>query len=280
MKKPSCFVVLYRKSQLESGELGAIQESFPHAFSSRMLVQPGDLVIGRYSMVPFYKDMVEDLTIGGARPINSLQEHIYIADLGNYVADLGELTPKTWSSLSEVPKDGGPFVLKGENNSRKNDWSRSMFAKDFDAAGEVYSRLAQDGLIGYQKIYTRQYVPLMKLADSIGGCPITKEFRFFTYRGKVLSGGFYWEAFREDILDQGGTIPDVSEVPEAFLKEALSRVSANAPFLVMDVAQGADGRWWVIELNDGQQSGLSANDPKVLFSALRRELESEYGPIA
>lgn len=267
--------VMYRESLLEEGELEAIKANFPVTTQSRMDVEHGDFVIGRCCMVPFYAEVARDIRKAGGTPINSYAEHQYVADLGEYIEDLGDLTPKTWRSLAEVPKDGGPFVLKGETNSKKHAWSTHMFAKDWKAAGEVYGRLTQDGLIGEQRIYIRQYVPLMKLGESIGGCPITKEFRFFVYKGIVLSGGFYWHAFEEDVLAQGGKIPSCYEVPEAFLLDAIDRVKAKVPFVVIDVAQGADGRWWVIELNDGQQSGLSANDPKVLFKALRHELENE-----
>lgn len=268
-------IVMYRQSLLEDGELDAIRESFYSITQSRMSVQPGDLVIGRCCMVPFYDEVARDIERAGGKPINSYEEHSYIADLGEYIGDLGDLTPQTWRSLVDVPKDGGPFVLKGGTNSKKQAWNTHMYAKDWQAAGEVYTRLSQDGLIGDQPIYIRKYIPLVKLGDSIGGCPLTKEFRFFIYHGHILSGGFYWHAFREDILEQGGTIPDVSEVPKSFMCEILSRVGCKAPFLVVDIAQGADGKWWAIELNDGQQSGLSANDPKVLFGKLRRELESE-----
>lgn len=266
---------MYRPSLLEEGELEAIQKSFLVSTQSRMEVQRGDLVIGRCCMVPFYAEVARDIELAGGRPINSLAEHQYVADLGEYIGDLGDLTPKTWRSLAEAPKDGGPFVLKGETNSKKHAWNTHMFAKDWKAAGEVYGRLTQDGLIGEQRIYIRQYVPLMQLGESIGGCPITKEFRFFVYHGVVLSGGFYWHAFEDDVLAQGGKIPSCYEVPKRFLFSAIDLVKDKVPFVVIDVAQGADGRWWVIELNDGQQSGLSANKPEVLFPALRRELESE-----
>jgi len=240
-----------------------------------MNIKAGELVIGRYCMVPFYDEVSRDIERAGGKPINSYAEHQYVADLGEYIGDLGDLTPQTWRSLTDVPRDAGPFVLKGGTNSKKHSWNTHMFAKDWLEAGNVYSRLTMDGLIGEQPIYIRKYIPLVKLGGSIGGCPLTKEFRFFVYRKNILSGGFYWHTFREDILDQGGKIPDISDVPQSFMCEVLSRIGDKVPFVVIDVAQGEDGKWWVVELNDGQQSGLSANDPKVIFSRLRQELERE-----
>jgi hypothetical protein len=37
------------------------------------------------------------------------------------------------------------------------------------------------------------------------------------------------------------------------------------PFLVVDIAQAADGRWLVIECNDGQESGYAACTPIALW---------------
>ena len=34
------------------------------------------------------------------------------------------------------------------------------------------------------------------------------------------------------------------------------------------VARDTDGRWWVVELNDGQRSGMSANDPTRVWTRL------------
>jgi hypothetical protein len=37
----------------------------------------------------------------------------------------------------------------------------------------------------------------------------------------------------------------------------------------MDIAKTQSGEWIVIELNDGQMSGLSENDPNVLYKNLK-----------
>lgn len=100
--------------------------------------------------------------------------------------------------------------------------------------------------------------------------PISKEFRFFIYRGKILSGGFYWSSQ----LDRLDHVPSADEVPAIFMEEALSRVSREADFLVMDIALTAENKWIVIELNCGTQSGISENNPKTLYSNLYQALDS------
>jgi hypothetical protein len=57
------------------------------------------------------------------------------------------------------------------------------------------------------------------------------------------------------------------------IQEVIRRVGSKATFYVVDTAfKQDDGSPIVIELNDGQMSGLSANDPKVLYRSLKESL--------
>lgn len=251
---------------MEKEELEAAQKHFP-CVSLLTDIEENSIVINRYSLYPFPLDQEREVLNIGAKPLNTYQQHRYIADLGNYVADLGNLTPKTWDRLVDLPEEG-PFVLKGETNSRKANWQKDMFASNKREAIEIHSRLSQDTLIGQQKIYIRQYVPLVKYLDGIGGIPITKEFRFFVCKGEIISSGYYWQNYIED-LDES---PNANEVPRNFIQKIIDIVSPNINFFVIDIAQAQSGEWIVIELNDGSQSGLSCNDPNELYSNLKKVL--------
>jgi hypothetical protein len=258
--------ILYRAGSLmEETELRAAQRHFV-TYGSRMSAQGGDLVIGRYSVLPFYKELENDLKHTGAKLINSYRQHRYVADLQNYVMDLEDMTFRTWNfrDITSVP-DNMPLVLKGETNSKKDKWTTHMFAKDKRAAVQVFTNLQDDSLLAEQDIYIREYVPLKKLFDGIGGQPITLEFRFFVAYGEVLSGGFYWSNHVGDLE----SVPSPSMVPQEFLKKAIDKVKENVNFFVIDIAQKEDGDWIVVELNDGQMSGLSENDPEVLYKKLK-----------
>lgn len=238
---------------------------------NRVLIPDNSLVIPRFSALPFYKELEEDVTYRNSKLINTYKEHLYIADLMNWYEDLENFTPKTWERVEWAPSEGGPFVLKGETNSKKFLWKTHMFAKNKMDAIEVQSKLLQDGLIGDQRIYIREYIPLHEYGIALQNLPITKEFRFFFYKTTLLSGGFYWSNHIEDLNEQG-IFPSVDDVPKAFLKKISSIVAANTNFFVIDVAQTKDGEWIVIELNDGSMSGLSCNDPDVLYSKLKETL--------
>lgn len=265
-------VILFRGGRecMDGEELEAAMAHFP-CLSSRMDIAKGQRVIARYSALPFYRELEHDVHAIGARLINTYGEHLYAADLQNWVSDLGDLTPLTWRRLQDLPEEG-PFVLKGATNSKKFQWKTHMFARDKREAGDVYDRLSQDGLIGQQHIYIRQYVPLFTYFEDVVGLPVTKEFRFFVFRGEVLSGGYYWSS-HIDTLRELSFDPQPEEVPKDFLVEVLRRVGRAIPFYAVDVAKTKAGDWIVIELNDGQMSGLSMNDPKVLYARLAARLK-------
>jgi hypothetical protein len=269
-------IVLYRNDVDWRQEEKTVRKYFD-CVDSRMLLKD-NLVIARFSALPFYKEQEQDLKYVGCRMINTYEQHQYIADLGNWYMDLAEFTPYTWDALHTIP-DEGPFVLKGETNSKKFLWNTHCFAKDKKAAIEVHSRLMADSMLQYQKIYIRQYIPLEALSDGLQGLPITREYRFFVYKRQILSGGFYWSSHSDDIREAGIEInPD--EVPREFLNAIIDKIqntelSEPPTYYVIDLAKTAEGKWILIELNDGMMSGLSDNDPDVLYSNLKLELEKE-----
>lgn len=268
-------VILYRNDINWKAESEIAQKYFP-AVVSRCQCKKGDLVIPRFSGVPFYKELEFDLSVLGAKLINSYNQHQYIADLGNWYYDLAEFTPDTYTDLHHIPENI-PVVLKGETNSKKFFWNEMMFAKNKKEAIEVYGRLIRDSELQYQKIYIRKYIELEKLCDGLSGLPITREYRFFIYKDTVLSGGFYWSCHVEDLLDAGVYInPD--EVPMDFLNKIISKIRNTEiceppDFFVLDVAKTKSGEWILVEVNDSSMSGLSENDPDIMYSNLKKELE-------
>lgn len=262
-------IIYFRKSLMESEELSAASKHFK-CVDLISNISKNDFVIPRYSMYPYFYDQQREISNIGAKIINNYQQHVYIADLQNYVLDLKELTPLTWDNLQNIP-DQGPFVLKGATNSKKFSWSKNMFAKDKQQAIEIYSNLLDDPLISEQKIYIRQYVPLFTYLIGFGGLPITKEFRFFIAYKQIVSGGYYWSNYSEDLT----SIPSIDEVPKEFLNKVVNIIGNKSNFYTIDVAQTEAGEWIVIELNDGMQAGLSENNPEIFYSKLREIIDQQ-----
>jgi hypothetical protein len=268
-------VILYRGTEFEKEELAEASKYFT-CFRSRMHIHSRDLVIARYSLLPLGEELYRDVDLIGAHLLNSLAEHQYIADLKEWYEDLGDVTPRTWFTLSdfmlaceqEPALKEKSFVLKGATNSKKFSWSSHCFAQTWRHVQAVYFRLSEDGIIGTQPIYIREYVPLKRLCDPIGDVPpVSKEYRFFCLYGEILCGAFYWSSYEEDVAE----VPQASDVPQDWLQGIVKRIQASA--VVVDVAQAEDGSWQVIELNDLQMSGLSCNSPAVFYKALHEALQ-------
>lgn len=268
-------IILFRSEGLEAeGELEAARKHFA-VIDSRLDIHRNELVIGRYSVYPYYQELEKDVIRKGAKLVNSYREHLYVADVMSWALDLDEMTPMTWRHPSEAPRDCA-FVLKGKTYSKKFLWDTHMFAPDFRQAMEVYCRLQDDALIGSEGIYLRRYVPLRQLDVGPHGLPISEEYRFFVLYGQVVSAGFYWSSYPHLVTSE--ITP--ATVPKDFLEEAISRVEDRVSFFTMDVARTEKGDWIVVELNDGQMSGLSENDPDTFYRRLREVLvvENEPGP--
>ena len=264
--------VLVRKTFAEEEEVLAIQDYFP-LYQYRAEVPKGSLVIGRYSCLPHYQELVQDLAILGSRLINSYEEHRYVADM-DYYQDLADVTFPTWFRFQDVParlRDHA-FVVKGRTNSRKAEWNTKMFAESFKDAVRIGAELATDGLIGTQGVVIREYVPLETFELSITGLPHTNEWRLFYYKGQRLAYGYYWGNI-EDWTPVKAAQLDFELVGVPFADEVALRIKDKVSFVVIDIAKTLEGRWVVVELNDGCQAGLNDTvDAVDLFSNLKRAI--------
>ena len=274
-------VILFRETLAEEGEL-AVAKKYFHVIHQRSHAKEDELVIGRYSVLPYYEELTSDLHFRGARLINTNAGHRYIANLEDWYEDLGpELTPRTWfNGPSELPDDGRAFVLKGRTNSRKDRWRTLMFAANKREAIEIYCKLMDDCLIAPQGVVIREYRPLMSFPiENLAGSPVTKEYRFFVYDGKVIAGGYYWSNFLEELrtYEDSPFYPSAADVPvgvlQVFIDCIRKPVDGGPSFYVIDMGQLKTGGWIVIELNDGQMSGLSDVNPDLLYHGLAEALK-------
>jgi hypothetical protein len=262
-------VIYIRTSLAEQDELLAAKKYF-EVVEQRTHIKQNSLVIPRYSALPYYKELENDVQYIGSKLINSYREHNYVANIRNWYYDLADITPRTWFYLDQIEDKDGPFVLKGSTNSKKHAFNTMMYAENKREAGEVFYRLSQDSMIGVQDIVVRKFVPLNKLMDGLNGLPISEEYRFFVLNGKVIAKGFYWSNIWDDLEIK----PDVNSVPSYFISTILEKIDNKIPFYVFDVARKADGNWILIELNCGAQAGLSIIDPEEFYFNLKKELET------
>lgn len=262
--------VLFRK-ELSLEKMDGINTEFDicskylQTSTERTSIPDGSLVFGRYSVLPYYRELERDLKNRNCTLVNSAYEHNWIAGFQWYndCEFLQQFTPRTWEEW-RVPymKYDGPYVVKGCTNSKKHQWDTHMFAACKRDLLEVTRNLHIDSLVGNQTLLVREYVPLKTFEVGIHGLPFTNEWRFFFYKETMLSYGYYWSN-----LDDMSK-PYITEEAIEFAKMLAREISKYTNFFVLDIAEREEGGWIMIEINDGQMSGLSMNDPEVLYKNL------------
>lgn len=143
-------------------------------------------------------------------------------------------------------------MIKDYVKSRKHEWEEACFIPDVSDSVKVkqvvnrFLELQGDDL--NEGIVFRQFLKLEFLTlHSKSKMPLTKEFRVFFLDGEVLQDFYYW-----DEGDYGELKPDLRPFVEVAGK-------VKSRFFTMDIAKVEDGGWVIIELGDGQVSGLPDN---------------------
>lgn len=266
----SNLAMLFRQDNSNEEEFKVAQRYFD-VHTNRSAIPKNSLVIGRYSVLPFYKELEEDLRYNGSTLINSFAQHEWIASFSYYSA-VKEFTPRTWT-MSEfyTAEYKGPFVVKGATNSKKFQWKDLMFAADKQTAIQIAAELSTDSMIQYQDIIFREYIPLETIEYGIADLPFSIEYRFFFYKKIQVASAFYWSIAEE--ADKH-TFPPLGA--RLFAQKIAGIVSDHVNFYVLDVALKAGGDplkeedWILIEINDGCMSGLSMIHPNFFYAMLKR----------
>jgi len=260
-------VILFRDSLAEENECEIAAKYF-NVIKYRSVIPPNSIVIGRYSVLPFYNDLCYDLFQRNCNLINSFSQHLWIANFSYYDV-VKEHTFETWTDHNFHNCDyQGPFVVKGVTNSKKMNWNSLMFAKSKREASIIACELKNDGLICSQDIIYRKYVKLKSIGVGINGLPFSNEWRFFYYKDKMIAHGFYWS-----LADDKSQINDNGAIE--FANTIAKIVSNYANFFVLDIAEKEKGGWILVEINDGQMAGLSDIDIETFYKNLKNIVNEE-----
>lgn len=257
--------ILFRKDQDNEAEFDVATDVWGDYLTRfRSEISPNTTVIGRYSVLPYYNDLYEELERKGSRLINSKETHCLIKDM-KWVRALSDLTPDTWFDVGwkNAPDREHGWVVKGRTNSRKFQWRSHMRAEDRDELREVMTRLRRDTMIGDQGLAVREYVPLEKVGEGINGLPFANEWRCFYLDGHLVDAGFYWSVAEVD--DEMGSLPKEAK---SVADEVIERWAPPGSFLAVDVAKTEAGEWILVEINSGQMAGLSMIEPERFYRRL------------
>lgn len=135
-----------------------------------------------------------------------------------------------------------------------------MYAKDKESLKSVINNLLNDSLISQQDIVVREFIPLETIEIGINDMPISNEWRFFFYGKEIVEYGFYWSIIENH--------PTFDKNMFTFAKKIGNIIKDFTNFFVLDIAKTKNGDFILIEINDGQMSGLSSIHPDSFYKNL------------
>ena len=148
-----------------------------------------------------------------------------------------------------TPFGDRPVIIKDFVKSRKHEWWEACFipsAADRQAVERVVGRFLdlQDDDLNEGLVF-REFVEFRPVGvHPKSGMPLTEEYRIFWLDAQPMFCSPYWEGGQYSL-----TYPPL----ELFAEIA---TAVQSRFFSMDVARRMDGAWLIVELCDGQVSGL------------------------
>jgi hypothetical protein len=152
--------------------------------------------------------------------------------------------------------------------SRKHEWTDACFipsAADRSAVERVVNRFLElqgEELAG--GLVFREFIEFRPVGThSRSRKPVTEEYRIFWLDGSPVFWSPYWKEGDYDVTE-----PPIDQF-------AGTASAVRSRFFTMDVARRPDGEWMIVELGDGQVSGLPRkSDASPFYQALTRSLST------
>lgn len=217
-----------------------------------------------------YRRLYDALAERGMLLVNDPDAYVHAHHLPGWYAALEGHTPRSvWLpaqgevAMDEVmdllrPFGDGPVFLKDFVKSRKHEWTEACFipaASDRSSVERVVRRfleLQESDLAG--GLVFRAFVDLAPAGrHPKSGMPLAREQRIFFLDGEPIASMRYW-----DEVEYASPV-----APEVELSALARRVRSR--FISMDVAELLGGGHTIIEVGDGQVSGLPDHADRQAF---------------
>ena len=217
-----------------------------------------------------YRVFYELLEEQGIILINSPEEYEHYHVLPNWYKEFENDTAQSWWTASDSIKEAtrladgleGPYIVKDYVKSRKHEWYDACFianAADQHNTEKIITNFIirqGDDLAG--GVVLRQFIPLKPIGfHEVSGMPMAEEYRVFVFAGKILAIDDYWTSTHQVHL---------TEEEYQWIEKLAQTLKSN--FVAMDLARKADGNLMIMELGDGQVSGLQQIEAAGFYQAL------------
>jgi hypothetical protein len=265
-----------------------VQDGDPDRAVRRVSQQPGPVLAAYrgWMVTPLqYRVLYLALAARGVILINDPDQYRHCHHLPENYPVIEHHTPRSvWLSgdlgidrilEALAPFGDAPIIVKDFVKSRKHEWQEACFiasAADRKAVARVVTRfleLQEDDL--NEGLVFREFVEFEPVGvHPQSGMPLTEEYRVFWLDGTPIFGAPYWAE---------GIYGDIQPPIEHFSGAA---ATVRSRFFTMDLAKRRDGQWMIVELGDGQVSGLpSESDAGRFYEGLARAWPStRYGSEA
>ena len=222
---------------------------------------PNKKVLYRVGAIPesmLDGELFEQVTVN---PLMSREEHNRCARLSDWYPHIKDYTIKSkvydrFPSNEEIDKEFNyPIFVKGDRQTDHHKKELCVVNNE-DELEILRAKWDKNSILYWQKIVVREHVKLMILDDKTfpDMMPISYEFRFFVWNNKVVGYGPYWTMAEKYSLEED-ELQEVTKMVECVADKL------NVSFITVDMAKTVEGKWIVIEVNDGQESGYVGANP-------------------
>lgn len=211
-----------------------------------------------------YESFYYELLKKNIKLINTPSEYKHCHYLPEAYDIIKDFTPKTlWIKKSEFLEDMSNIwklfkqfdkavMIKDFVKSRKHEWEDACYIPDTSDIQNVQrvvnNFISRQGLNLSEGLVIREFVELEYLTNHHkSNMPLTKEFRIFFFKGEPIVIMNYWDE---------GVYGDLTPELAQFLSAA-KNIKSN--FFTMDIAKKKNGEWIIVEVGDGQVSGINDN---------------------
>lgn len=224
-----------------------------------------------------YEDLFNKFMERGYRLINTPEEYVNAHHFPKSYSKFKDYTSKAWwtdeinglEDLSDINWNsvrdylGGDVIIKDYVKSAKSDPELFILGRELDNntfQDRVVRFIERRGKLFNKGLVFKQVEKLKKYGDN------TNEWRFFVFNGI----GFTFEYNGNGEVNK--TMPSFESIINA--QRISQELKSN--FVTIDLAEKEDGDWMILEVGDGQVSGLpSTSNPLVFYNNLKNRIDGK-----
>ena len=219
-----------------------------------------------------YAKLVDFIQSQGGKMLNDLAEYEAAHLLPNWATGQNQLQTRWTSDLSEasirqlLKQFSGAVTIKDFVKSRKYEWDEAFYIPNTSdtthALQVVHNFIERQGTELVGGLVMRKFIELKSLGEHPKShTPIFEEYRVFYLNSSPLVLINYWRA--EKIT--------LSLADQKLIQVAQKQIPSN--FCTIDFARTASGQLIIMEMGDGQVSGLQGYDESTFYKSLRKNLD-------